>query len=106
MSQPTVPDLQGKLLLVYCRGRDILHPLLLANPCFQQQAGRTFLVGSVPPGDSDVGWSDGVQRAIAWDLVESYLVYDSIEDYTLWMHGNRHSRVGPEGLSPSEGEGQ
>lgn len=53
----------------------------LANPRWETQGGRLFLVGTIPRGGSDRNWCEGLIAAVAWDLVSDYRVFDSEEDY-------------------------
>ena len=70
------PDFRGKAVYFYGRGGATSQ--LLIDPVVVMQAGRLFVTGTLPSYGS---WGDGLLSAIAWDLVESYLVYNSAEDY-------------------------
>lgn len=71
------PNFNGKVLALTV-GSDG-EGLILASPTFEQQCGRVFLVGAVPPA---VGvWAGGSRGAVAWDAVTDYLVFDSIDEY-------------------------
>lgn len=54
----------------------------LYDPIFEYQAGRLFLVGTIPPGSSDSGWDANKTGAIAWDSVRRYVLFDSLEEFT------------------------
>lgn len=77
------PDFRGKAVVLFCRGRDIAFPIVLAYPRFEVQAGRLFLVGVTPPRDSVGEWADGVPRGVAWECVDTYVLFDSVEEYLM-----------------------
>jgi len=70
------PDFRGKTVSFYTQTARSHH--LLTNPELKVLGGRLFLVGTVPVLGH---WTDGLTGVVAWDVVDSYLVYDSIEDY-------------------------
>ena len=70
------PDFRGKT--VYCYLSDGDGTRIFTDPVVVNQAGRTFLIGKVPAWG---GWTDGLEGAVAWDLVRSYILFDSVEDY-------------------------
>jgi hypothetical protein len=79
---PAVPDLTGKTLVVQTAGRPIQMPLILGGCSFETQGGRLFLSGtSVPHAPGTYCLTDGVRRLVAWDAVEEYMVFDSVEHY-------------------------
>jgi hypothetical protein len=52
-----------------------------------------FLSGTnVPHAPGAYNWTDGVRRLVAWDAVEEYMIFDSVEEY--------HSRL----VLPAAGE--
>lgn len=75
----SLPDFSGKLVSVSFSGAD--DSCSLANPHWETQGDRLFLVGTVPPGGSTRDWCKGIVSAVAWDQVSDYIVFDSIEDY-------------------------
>ncbi len=75
----TLPDFEDKILSVLCVGESTGQ--LISNPRFELQVGRVFLVGVVPEDDSRGNWMAGLQMSIAWDRVQDYVVFDSIDDY-------------------------
>ena len=75
----TVPDFSMKVVTFGIVGDD--HGYAVENPRFEIQAGRLFLVGTVPPGGSTRDWSEGALIGVAWDKVTDYLVFDSAKDY-------------------------
>jgi hypothetical protein len=75
------PDFTNKILLIYLCDRPDEHNVLIKNAAFVDQGGRVFLVGEFAEDTTANDWAAGVQTAIAWDRVEQYLVFDSIEDY-------------------------
>ncbi|HEY1188560.1 MAG TPA: hypothetical protein VGE74_12985, partial [Gemmata sp.] len=87
-----VPDLAGRTVVVFTRGRPLAIPVVLTDCRFERQGGRLFLVGTNQPCRSWLAeWCDGTRRCVAWDAVEEYVVFDSLADY--------HARQGP---SPGE----
>ena len=73
------PDFTDKFLSLSVIGDD--HTLTMDSPHFELQAGRWFVIGSVPEGVTNGDWSEGAQRAVAWDQVNHYLVFDSADAY-------------------------
>jgi hypothetical protein len=86
MSEPTStserPAFKGKTVVVSSRNRSLMAPLVLTDCTFVVVGNRLFLVGtSLAPDRSRTEWSDGVRHRIAWDAVEEYLLFDSVEEY-------------------------
>lgn len=77
---PPVPDLAGKVVSISTMDDDNSHDL--ADPRFEMQGGRLFVVGSTPEGASDSSWNTGAACAVAWDRVTDYFVFDSLERYS------------------------
>jgi hypothetical protein len=75
------PDFRRQTVVLFCRGRAEVYPIVLANPRFEMQAGRLFLLGVTPQRDSVGGWADNVPRGVAWAAVESYLVFPCTREY-------------------------
>lgn len=71
------PDFRGKTVAFHIRAKRDNHQLV-SDPMFVVQAGRLFVTGAVPTLDH---WTDGLPVAFAWDLVQSYYVYESVEDF-------------------------
>lgn len=80
----TRPNFRDKVLSVLCVNEDTSQ--LIANPTFEMQVGRVFLKGTIPKDSSRDNWMEGLTAAIAWDTVEDYVVFDSIEDYLTRLH--------------------
>jgi hypothetical protein len=76
------PDFRGKVVSFYIRAKK--EHLLLGDPVFAMQGGRLFVTGISPALGN---WADGLSVGFAWDLVESYCVYESLEDYRSRMDG-------------------
>ena len=74
-----LPQFAGKVLSVVCAGEDTGQ--LIYNPLFQEQGGRLFVVGTVPKEASRDNWMEGLTCAIAWETVQDYVVFESIDDY-------------------------
>jgi hypothetical protein len=75
-------SLRGKTVAVHMRSRAGGPPIVLKDCMLETRGSRLFLVGtSVPVQPAVTEWTDGVRRAIAWDAVDDYLLFDSPEDY-------------------------
>jgi hypothetical protein len=85
-----VPQLAGKVLSVVCAGEDTGQ--LIADPSFEEQGGRLFLIGTVPKNASRDNWMEGLSCAIAWDTVQDYVIFASMDDYLTRLH-TPHGRV-------------
>jgi hypothetical protein len=75
-------SLRGKTIAVHLRSRAGGPPIVLKECMLETRGNRLFLVGtsvSVQPAVTE--WTDGVRRAIAWDAVDDYLLFDSPDDY-------------------------
>ena len=86
MSHPSstneTPSLRGKTVVIHLRNRPISSPVVLSECILETRGGRIFLVGlSLPAQPSIKEWSDGVRRAIAWDAVDEYLLFQSPDDF-------------------------
>jgi hypothetical protein len=79
---PPVSDLRGKTLVVKVSSRPLEYPLILGGCSFETHGGRLFLSGTnVPHAPDSYSWTDGVRRLVAWDAVEEYMIFDSVEQY-------------------------
>ncbi len=75
-------SLRGKTIAVHLRSRAGGPPIVLTDCMLETRGSRLFLVGaSVPVQPAVTEWTDGVRRAIAWDAVDDYLLFDSADDY-------------------------
>jgi|ERR1017187_4956389 hypothetical protein len=74
-----LPQFTGKVLSVLCAGEDTGQ--LICDPSFQEQGGRLFMIGTVPKEASRDNWMEGLPCAIAWDTVQDYVVFASMDDY-------------------------
>jgi hypothetical protein len=74
-----LPEFSGKVLSVLCVGEDTGQ--LIFNPSFQEQGGRLFMVGTVPKEASRDNWMECLPCAIAWDTVQDYVIFASMDDY-------------------------
>jgi len=80
-SNHTVPGLRGKTVVVFTRGNSTT-PLVLDGCILETRGNRLFLAGaSMPTHKGQPDWTEGIRRAVAWDAVEQYLLFDSPEDY-------------------------
>ncbi len=75
----SLPNFSKKVVSFGIVGNE--HTYAIESPRFEMQAGRLFLVGTVPRGGSSRDWSEGVGSAVVWDQVTDYLVFDSVEHY-------------------------
>lgn len=75
-------SLRGKTIAVHLRNRAGGPPIVLKECMLETRGSRLFLVGtSVPAQPAVMEWTDGVRRALAWDAVDDYLLFDSPDDY-------------------------
>ena len=75
------PDIKDKIVLLYLFNRPDDHNVVLQDASLELQAGRMFIVGVFANGTTANDWAAGVRTAVAWDSVEQYLLFDTIEDY-------------------------
>lgn len=75
------PDFSHKIVLVYLMGRPPDDGVLLEHAVFEIQGGRPFIIGDFAEGASANDWVAGVRTALAWDTVQQYFMFDSMEDY-------------------------
>jgi hypothetical protein len=77
-----LPDLQGKVIALYPRGMFPMGPVVLDDCAFETQGGRRFLVGMSRACRPDAQeWTTGSRRWIAWDAVDQYFLFESLEEY-------------------------
>ena len=74
-----LPNFKGKMVSILSEGE--VTPSLIADTHFEIQAGRLFLVGTIPKGGSTGDWVAGLSCAVAWETVQEYIVFESAEDY-------------------------
>ena len=75
------PEFENKIILLYLFNRPDDHNVVLQNASLENQADRMFIVGVFAEGATANDWATGVRTAVAWDSVEQYLVFDTIENY-------------------------
>ena len=73
-----LPNFRGKIVALYFGPTGDSYGLLEKSK-FETQAGRMFLVGTIPQYSR--GWGQGLPMAVAWDSVFRYLVFDSLDQY-------------------------
>ena len=81
MQELYFPDFGTKVLLIYLVDRSPDESIVLQNASFEIQGGRPFIIGEFAEGASANDWVAGVMTALAWDTVQQYFVFDSMEDY-------------------------
>lgn len=79
-TQP-LPDFTGKVVVLYLENRTYEHVVVLDSPEFTMQGGRLFLTGEIPEGVSPNDWASRISSNVAWDRIEEYLVFASLDDY-------------------------
>jgi hypothetical protein len=87
MNAMSLPDFRGKVLLVYFQHRTSKENGIIVDPRFEMQGGRLFLLGNEIEDDSGANWLSGLPTALAWECVEQYFVFDSVEEY--WRRAER-----------------
>ena len=78
MNRDAVPDFSTKCLSIKIVDSD--HSFDLCYPKFETQAGKLFLVGTIPKGSSASNWDANKVSAVLWEQVRSYIVFDSQEE--------------------------
>lgn len=73
------PDLKGKTISITIMDDEINYDL--ANPHFEDQCGRVFIIGTIPSEATESGWTANKTGAVAWDRVTGYVLFDSSDDY-------------------------
>lgn len=77
----STPSLRGKTVAALTRSRPT-QPVLLKECLLEERGGRLFLVGvSLPAHVGAQEWTDGARRAVAWDAIDEYLLFDTPDDY-------------------------
>lgn len=71
----------GKTLLLFVVNRSPDDAIVLQNVRMDVIGGRQFVAGEFAEGTTANDWASGVPTAVAWDCVEQYMVFDSLEDY-------------------------
>ena len=82
-----LPEFDGKVVSVVCANEDTGQ--LIRSPHFEDQCGRVFIVGTVPEDASQDNWMEDLPCAIAWDTVQDYVVFDSMDDYLSRLRSRR-----------------
>jgi len=77
--QETYPDFNGKVISITIKDDTINRDLI--DPHFENQAGRIFIVGTVPKEATESGWVEGCSCSIAWDRITDYFVFENLEAY-------------------------
>jgi hypothetical protein len=80
MLEDHIPDLSGKYLQITLSTRSD-DAYLIQDAGFDIQAGRMFVVGRISDAYSGTCWAKGAVVAIAWDTVERYVLFDSLEHF-------------------------
>jgi hypothetical protein len=75
-----LPDFSGKVVTFYCVNEPPEGAVALISPTFAKQGGRIFALGQLAP-DQSGRWDDGLQSAVAWDQVNNYVIFPSLEVY-------------------------
>lgn len=78
MIQPSL-DISNKIVFIYKIRSS--NDVALLNPRFEIHFDRVFLVGVVPDGGSASDWLSGLTTYVAWDEVEEFVIFDSLEEY-------------------------
>ena len=73
------PDFTNKFVSLSVIGEDFT--LAMDSPHFELQLDRWFIIGFVPHGVTNGDWTEGAFRAVAWDQVNHYLIFDSADHY-------------------------
>lgn len=76
--KPTL-DLSDKIVFVYKANGD--NDVALVNPHIELHHGRYFLAGKVADGGSSNDWLTGLTTYVAWDQIEEFILFDSMEEF-------------------------
>jgi hypothetical protein len=87
MNKENIPDFSGKCISMSLINSESSHDL--ENPYFEYQCGKLFIVGTIPLGCSESGWDAGHIGAAEWAQVDSYVLFDSIHEYTVAVKKSR-----------------
>ena len=69
----------GGLVVLSTRGRTMGVPAIMTDCRFERLEGRLFLVGvNQPCRANQFEWTNGTTRRVAWDVVDEYVVFDSL----------------------------
>jgi hypothetical protein len=86
------------VLSVVCEHEDTGQ--LIFDPHFATQGGRVFLVGTVPSNASADNWMENLPCAIAWDSVQNYVVFESMEDFQTRLNATTKKSKKPQSAPP------
>jgi hypothetical protein len=77
-----LPDFTGQVVVLYVTNaaRPIQDGVVVEYAEFKSMCDRLFITGRVPEIGNDA-WVSNLQTAIAWESVQSYLIFRSREDY-------------------------
>ncbi|KAA1257536.1 hypothetical protein LF1_00230 [Rubripirellula obstinata] len=87
-----LPNFSGKVLSISTMDDESSHDM--ADPRFEMQADRLFIVGTSPDGSSESNWCAGAKLAVAWDRVTDYYIFDSTDHYASAIAISRRPDVG------------
>ena len=80
MNDEVLPNFDGKLLVITTKDGPE-YSTLVEQARFEKQGGRLFVIGTARSPWPEPGWQEGLQIAVAWDVVHSYYVIDALEEY-------------------------
>ena len=77
-----LPDFSGSVIVLYIKNaaRPIQDGVVIEYAEFKTMGDRLFVTGRIPEIGGDE-WVSNLQTAIAWESVQSYLIFKSREDY-------------------------
>jgi hypothetical protein len=79
VKKTTLPDFKNKVVSVGLANDN--YGYSMSSPRWETQGGKLFLIGLVPHDGSTRNWAEGALRAVAWDQVTDYYVFDSVKDF-------------------------
>ena len=74
-----LPDFSDKCVVLWLTTDDKNYDL--DKPFFEYQGGSLFLIGRTPRGVTASNWNEGKLQAVRWDLVETYVLFDTVEEW-------------------------
>lgn len=75
------PAWAGRIVLVYVKdpGPSVQAGIALGNPRLELRHGEQFLVGEIPPLETD--WASGLEAGVRWTEVVHYVSFATLEEY-------------------------
>jgi len=76
-----LPDFSGKVVSFGLPDST----LAMINPKFEKQAGRLFVIGTIPKESTTNDYALGNSCAIAWEAITDYIIFENEKEYKKQM---------------------